>query len=373
MRSKTRLVVLGATLLVLSGCSSVPDAVNPISWYRGITGASKNDDLGKDQNQQNLQEGSNEPYPNLGNVPQAPETALSGIDRDKLVNSLIADRNNAQYSNEDLHPGRAAVTAPPPAPPTPAAPPAAAPATPRTPPASAAVPSPPPPTVQAQAAPPSAPVASATPRGTSAQSPPPQGAPKRPPAHGSEAPPAESSLTSPKVKSVPEGEAVTPPPPPPQISPPQNIAPQNSKVAAPPPPATVPGLKAPNVPARETSAPPSTPNTATSRRPAISYRVADVAFTRGSALLSDKLRDTIAAIVKLHNDNGGMIRIVGHGEAAGSNTAVAGLTLALDRAQAVAIALTDAGVAAKDISVEAAPVAARGGSDVPRAEVYLEN
>ena len=67
--SKARLAILGATLLMVSGCSSVPDAVNPISWYRGVTGVSKNDDLGKDQNQQNLQEGSNEPYPNLGSVP----------------------------------------------------------------------------------------------------------------------------------------------------------------------------------------------------------------------------------------------------------------------------------------------------------------
>jgi outer membrane protein OmpA-like peptidoglycan-associated protein len=115
------------------------------------------------------------------------------------------------------------------------------------------------------------------------------------------------------------------------------------------------------------------PKPESARRPAISYRVADVAFTAGSALLPNKLQDTIAGIVKLHNDNGGMIRIVGHGESTGGNAAMTGLTLALDRAQAVAVALTNSGVAAKDISVEAAPVAARGGTDVPRAEIYLEN
>lgn len=90
-------------------------------------------------------------------------------------------------------------------------------------------------------------------------------------------------------------------------------------------------------------------------------------------MLSDKLRDTIASVVKLHNENGGTIRIVGHGEASGSNAAMTGFTLALDRAQAVAVALTDSGVPAKDISVEAAPVTGRGGNDVPRAEIYLEN
>jgi len=64
---------------------------------------------------------------------------------------------------------------------------------------------------------------------------------------------------------------------------------------------------------------------------------------------------------------------VGHGEGRGGNAAITGFTLALDRAQAVAVALTNSGVPAKDISVEAAPVPARGGRDVPRAEIYLEN
>jgi len=109
------------------------------------------------------------------------------------------------------------------------------------------------------------------------------------------------------------------------------------------------------------------------RGPAISYRVAEVRFAPGSALLSDKLGNTIAGIVKAYNENGGTIRIIGHGEAGGSDAAVTGLNLALDRAQAVGVALTNSGVPAKDIAVEAAPVAARGGNDVPRAEVYLEN
>jgi len=98
-----------------------------------------------------------------------------------------------------------------------------------------------------------------------------------------------------------------------------------------------------------------------------------VSFAPGSAYLSGALRGTIAEIVKLHSTEGGTIRIVGFGEASGKDAAIAGLTLALDRAQAVAVALTDAGVSAKDISVEAAPVPAKGGADAPRAEVYLEH
>jgi outer membrane protein OmpA-like peptidoglycan-associated protein len=115
------------------------------------------------------------------------------------------------------------------------------------------------------------------------------------------------------------------------------------------------------------------PATAPTHHAAISYRVANVSFATGSAFLSGALRGTIAEIVKLHNDDGGSIRIVGFGEATGKDAAMAGLTLALDRAQAVAVALTDSGVAAKDISVEAAPVPAKGGSDAPRAEIYLEH
>jgi outer membrane protein OmpA-like peptidoglycan-associated protein len=97
-----------------------------------------------------------------------------------------------------------------------------------------------------------------------------------------------------------------------------------------------------------------------------------VSFAPGSAYLSGALRGTIAEIAKIHSTQGGTVRIVGFGESTGKDAAVAGLTLALDRAQAVAVALTDSGVAAKDIAVEAAPVAAKGGADAPRAEVYLE-
>jgi outer membrane protein OmpA-like peptidoglycan-associated protein len=123
---------------------------------------------------------------------------------------------------------------------------------------------------------------------------------------------------------------------------------------------------------QQATAPANAPATAAAHRPGISYRVADVSFAPGSAYLSGALRGTIAEIVKIHNTEGGTIRIVGFGESTGKDAAVAGLTLALDRAQAVAVALTDSGVAAKDIAVEAAPVAAKGGTDAPRAEVYIE-
>lgn len=406
MRNKFGLAILGMTLVGVSGCSKVPDAVNPVSWYRDVTGISKNDDLGKGENEQNLAAGSNEPFPNLGSVPNPPDTQLSGVDRDKLVKSLVADRNNAQYSADNLRAGDVASTVPPPAPPAPKAPSTSA-----TPPATSsatlssapAAPTPPPapassapqratpplvppiapasPSVTASAAPPPAaptsPPASLPPRAplppSAALTPPtpPSSAgstllgnntqQRKPPVRGSEAPPAESSLQSPSIPNVPQGETATPAPPPPR-----QVA-----NAAPPPSTRAPTLRPPT--AQQATAPATAPATAATHRPGISYRVADISFAPGSAYLSGSLRGTVAEIVKMHNTEGGTIRVVGFGEANGKDAAVAGLTLALDRAQAVAVALTDSGVAAKDISVEAAPVPAKGGADAPRAEIYLEH
>ncbi len=368
MRNKASLGFVAVILLGLAGCSSVPDAVNPVSWYRDITGVSKNDKLGEGQNEQNLKEGSNEPYPNLGSVPDAPDNALSSIDRDKLVNSLIADRNNAKYSSDDLRPGRTGATAPPPPPSEPPAPAAGpAPSTSEAAPPPSPIPAPAAsaaPNVTANASAAAAPSPPTAPASTqAAPAPAPATQQRRSPARGSEAPAAESSLQSPTVSSVPQGEAVTPAPPPPQLPPPEAVA-----SAAPPAPAT--RAKPRNAPTQQASIPAATPGAM--RHPAISYRIGDIAFTNGSALLADKQRDAIAEIVKLHDENGGSIRIVGHAEAAGNDAAVTALNLALDRAQAVAVALTDRGVSAKDISVEAAPIAAKGGADVPRAEIYLE-
>jgi len=372
VRSKTRLVVLAAVLTQLAACSSVPNAVNPIAWYRGITGASKNDDLGKGENEANLKEGSKEPYPNLGSVPDAPETALSTVDRNKLVDSLIADRNNAKYVNDGLRAGSSAVGgAPPPPAPGPAAAKTAAGPAPASPPASSNT------------------AAAASPQ--KAQSPD-KLAQAKAPARGSEAPPPESSLQSPKINNPPQGEAVTPAPPPPHFPPagaaaakaPAQGQPKTQAQGGATPPQTDTVMAAPPVPQIPPPAHPATPTPEklasvapagpeSGAHQAASHHVADVTFPPGSALLSDKLRETIDSIVKQHNKDGGKIRIVGYGEAVGANAAVTGFNLALDRAQAVAVALSDSGVPSKDISVEAAPVPASGGRDVPRAEVFFEN
>lgn len=398
---RTRCAVVALALMIqlgLTGCSSYPDALNPISWYRDLTGASKNDDVGDKRNQKNLDAGGQEPYPNLAEVPDAPDSAMSTIDRDALKDSLVADRENAKYSDDQLRAGRAIPGAPPPPPEvaTPAKSPSADVTSSSSPPPSATNLSPSPPEAApapsaGSAPPPVAPtVASATPappQSTSQAAPSTQAAARNtPPAHPaaapspkSEAPPDESPLTSPTVAQVPQGETPAAPPPPPQIPPPLPpvTAASPSPALAPPQSASpsrdqatsaVTRLKAPQ---QQASLPPAS---ALRRGPAISYRVADIAFADGSAKLPDTASGTFAEVAKLYGENGGRIRIVGHGEAAsGADAAMNGFTLALDRAQAVAVALTGAGVPAKNITVETVPSRGGGGKDVPLADIYLEN
>lgn len=105
----------------------------------------------------------------------------------------------------------------------------------------------------------------------------------------------------------------------------------------------------------------------------VSVSVGDVVFAQGSSDLAETQRSALAEIAGLYKQTGGDIRIVGHSEPGHSTDAIrqriAGLDLALDRANAVAQALTKMGVPANSIRVEAAPA---GEQEQPRAEVFME-
>jgi outer membrane protein OmpA-like peptidoglycan-associated protein len=307
-------LVVGLACL-LGACSSMPDAVNPIAWYRDLSGASKDDQLDKNQpNQANLDAGGKKPYPNLADVPNAPDTATGAIDRDALQKSLIADRQNASYTDEQLR-GNAPTTGLVP-PPLPAG---------ATPTASTAA---------------SGTTAAATTQAAAAQ---PQ---------ADTAPPQESTLTSPTIPNVPTGETPEPAPPPPIIPPSPSQA--NAEPTTPATAAT--GER------RET--------------PASSLPVATVVFTAGSAVVTDSVRDQLSGIAAMQHEKGGTIRIVGHAEvAAGANSAeqqLAQFNLALLRAKTVAQVLNSDGVPAQLIAVEAARGRA-GDADSLHAEVFLEH
>lgn len=326
----------GLAVLALGACSVV-DA--PVRWYRDATGLSKNDQMGQDSNQKNLEAGSKEPYPNLAEVPQPPDRAMSTMDREALRQSLVADRQNAHYTEDQLQAGS------------------------------------PVPGMVAPPAPAAAPPAIASPK------------PAAMPASAHEAPPAESSLKSPEIASLPQGEAPSPPPPPPKVEPSPAVSESpipRPAPAAPSPSATPPSTGGPSAkPAPSaTTAPPPPPQIAATEPPprpsgppagsnaARQVEVADVTFARDSAEVSSALNGTLAEVVAQHKARPGKLRIVGYAQkekAATTQQDLASYNLALQRAKNVQTALAKLGIAATDISVEAS-VEAAGDA---RAEIYM--
>ena len=88
-----------AALLGLAAC-------NPVDTWRDWSGASRNDpDPETTPNTRNLAAGETSDYPNLATVPPPPVRAMTAAEREKLTQSLIADRANARYSDEQLRAG----------------------------------------------------------------------------------------------------------------------------------------------------------------------------------------------------------------------------------------------------------------------------
>lgn len=88
------------TLGILAGCSSVPDALNPVEWYRdasdliaGDNDASATTDSGSAQTDTSIP-GENEAFPDLASVPERP----SVVTGDAVAEGLIADPNKPEYA-----------------------------------------------------------------------------------------------------------------------------------------------------------------------------------------------------------------------------------------------------------------------------------
>ncbi len=89
-----------ALTLLLGGCSSVPDALNPVEWYEKSTEAVgswfEEDDSAKT--------GDTGTYPNVASVPDKPAPNTSSADRAAIREQLVADRENAQYDDSKVAP-----------------------------------------------------------------------------------------------------------------------------------------------------------------------------------------------------------------------------------------------------------------------------
>ena len=330
--------------LGLAGCGAV-------ETYRSVSGVNKNDpDPETAPFTQNLAAGEVMPYPNLATVPPAPTSATSTAERQKLQQTLVAERTQTQSDVAVLPAG--------------AAPSTKASAEKR---GSKTVAPPPPATGEASRDETSA-TAAPAPAASAASTKLAHAAPeaghrtaKEPP----EPPPRESSLQMPEVRSVPEPEKSRPPLPAPSLPSLPRVA-----TAAPPLPDAVAAPKpveAPPVPVMAEVPPPPTLARPQSRRPAPVIPVAALEMPGAPPRLDGNARAQVERVAMLYREQPRPVRVVAYtsppapgapgGEPLGSYHA------ALARAQAVADALRAAGIPADRVQAEAAPAASLASAD----------
>jgi len=319
-------------VLLVGGCSQVPDYANPVEWYKSaadaITGGSSDD---AEAPPQTPPPGSDAPFPKLGDVPERPSRKAVLADLDAVAEGLAADRANAKY------------TASPPPPPAPEPTP--------------------PPAPKAEPAPQSAAPAPASPVAASAQ-----------PRQAQVQPGSQPRPQAPAPAAMPVSAA-----PPPSTGPvdvkalfsrlftesgPRAIAPPAASSAAlppAPPPPLPPASSAPlaPLPSAETDA---TAKVALSglggvrglgesdrAREAPSAPAAVIHFAVGSSSLSPEAKRALRKAVAIHKKRGGTIRVVGHASSRTREMPLAkhklvNFEISLKRARAVAKELLRLGV-----------------------------
>jgi len=349
-----------ATSIAIAALVAFVAACNPIESWRSITGSNKNDpDPETTANTENLAAGEKQPYPNLATVPEPPVPTMTQSERDKLTESLVADRTNARYTEQKLVPGFASTgeRPPPPGPAPPSGPASAGPPPP---------PPPPPPGGYAQSPPPGSPAATAPPDKAAAA--PPLRKPGEPPEPG----PKESSLQMPTIRATPQPDAPQPPPPPPRPVAAPAPAPSGSSLAPttmasanpqpPPPPAMLPSPPPPPAAAMPTPAA-LEPKPAGRTAATIDFAAAKANFTQADRVAIDK-------VAAQFRQKPGMVHIVAYAAAgAAGREQLDSYRAALDRGQAVAKVLAEDGVPVGKIQTEAAP--SRVNSPSGRVEILL--
>ena len=112
------IAALLATLVLVGACTWMPDAVNPVDWYKGtkgwITGDKDKDAADAARKGAKPIPGADKPFPRLSSVPQRPTAETrqrAAAERERVASGLIADRNQARYTDEVL--GQGAASAPP--------------------------------------------------------------------------------------------------------------------------------------------------------------------------------------------------------------------------------------------------------------------
>lgn len=103
-RTRASSTVALAAVFALAGCSSVPDALNPVQWYEASTDAVggwfSDDEPAPSATPSSADTASGtQSYPNLSTVPGRPTPSTTEEERSKLQQGLVADRDNARYSD----------------------------------------------------------------------------------------------------------------------------------------------------------------------------------------------------------------------------------------------------------------------------------
>ena len=347
-------VIMG--LLFVGGCSYVPDALNPIEWYKDTVNLFTDDDVPDEtaeRGQPPLKSGlvadraapppgGDQPYPNLGTVPPRPR-ASSPAERQQAVQALTAPAPRQYATGTGTRQAAAASTLQPAAPPPPAQPmmPMAAPAP-----------------VSPQAA------------QMAAAAPPPPQLQMRPSSI------VEETYRARLAQRRPGGEFVA-------------LGPANAAAPVDQPFRTV--IVSSN--GVELGNPVPTPDyersgffAQGSGPSGKALRVATILFPNGSARLSSTDRSILRKVYVLHRRKGGKVRIIGHASSRTRNlTAVkhkmVNFNISVSRADAIAKELMRLGVKRADILVGARAdtepmyyeVMPSGEAGNRRAEIYLES
>ncbi len=99
---------MAAAALSLAACSELPDAINPVSWYESLADLIEDDEVifAEGESVLGAEEaaivGASEDFPTLAEVPDAPREVTSPDEFDDLAAGLIADRDQARYTDETL-------------------------------------------------------------------------------------------------------------------------------------------------------------------------------------------------------------------------------------------------------------------------------
>lgn len=330
------IVAATAMVVVLGGCSSVPNAVNPVKWYENTVDYFASDKEQKAEADKTNPPGADQAFPTLGSVPAKPEVS-STAERQKVAQGLVGDREGRRYATDVQRQGApdhvlgtesptaaASAGAPTPVPSLPvvAATPSAAPVRP------AAVAQPPAPLM------PSAPPAPNMAVGSSSP------APKAPPT-------AAAADVAPRM-SWPVGSASAPMPAGPDAF--ETVVVSSSGVDE---VANMPAASAPKdrlvVARRETAS-----DIADGRKGSI--KVATIQFANGSADLDSRDRSILREVVALQHERGGVIRVVGHASSRTVNMdpvrhKLVNYDVSSARAETVAKTLAELGAGTTDVVV----------------------